>query len=605
MPNTSPADSSSRASGSESVPRKSGAIRGLVTAAAILAALCLGLLTLVMLGISTGPLGLVVGIVLAVLPVPVYLLLALWIDRFEKEPLWMLVAAFVWGATGSVFFAFILNTGFGIAASGVIGAQADVATAVISAPFVEELAKGLALVIFFLWKRDEFDNVLDGIIYAAMAGLGFAMTENILYYGNALATGGIGASVVTFVLRGVVSPFAHPLFTSMTGIGLGIARQARKGSPLKWFAPLVGICMAMFLHFLWNFSASLGAMFFVAYVLIMVPTFGGIIALVIISLGKEGRIIRAYLMPELRSGLLDEKGYLALGTVRGRLGETWSAFSSGGMRRWRLRTRFQEMASELAFHRWRSERGIVPRRESAAAREATYVTRFLALREQLGGAAMLYPPLPSIAAQPPIADPLADSLLRKKSAAPKAGGFSGAAIALGSLGCLGAIVLAVIILAVALYAIGSIAGPTAEGRVYREPLTTLIPKTVGAAHLEDTATFDADTISMFGAVDALGGTYSGDIEVLLLNYRSLALAATAVETVAAAMFPTTAGWELKRHESAGAPVRIIAEQQSTGTTAVIKPHGSLLVIIKGEAARVLEFDSILVQQLATAPNQPD
>ena len=103
--------------------------------------------------------------------------------------------------------------------------------------------------IFFLWKRDEFDNVLDGIIYAAMAGLGFAMTENVLYYGKALATGGLGASLFTFILRGVVSPFAHPLFTSMTGIGLGIARQSRKGSPLKWLAPIGGICLAMFLHF--------------------------------------------------------------------------------------------------------------------------------------------------------------------------------------------------------------------------------------------------------------------------------------------------------------------------------------------------------------------
>jgi hypothetical protein len=61
-------------------------MKGLLITAAILAALFLGLLTLVMLGFSTGPVGMLVGIVLAVLPLPIYMLLALWIDRFEKSP---------------------------------------------------------------------------------------------------------------------------------------------------------------------------------------------------------------------------------------------------------------------------------------------------------------------------------------------------------------------------------------------------------------------------------------------------------------------------------------------------------------------------------------
>jgi hypothetical protein len=210
VPNPPSLDHSLAANGTPIVQKKSGVMKYLLATAALLAALFLGLVTLVMLGFSTGPLGMAVGIVLAVLPLPVYMLLALWIDRFEKEPLWMLAAAFLWGATGSVFFAFILNTGFAIATADVLGVHTDMATAVISAPLVEELAKGLALVIFFLWKRDEFDNVLDGIIYAAMAGLGFAMTENVLYYGKALATEGLGASLFTFVLRGVVSPFRAP-----------------------------------------------------------------------------------------------------------------------------------------------------------------------------------------------------------------------------------------------------------------------------------------------------------------------------------------------------------------------------------------------------------
>ena len=362
---------------------QSATVKWLLISVAILVAVFLGLLTLVLTGLATGVAGLISGIVLALLPLPVYMLLVLWVDRFEKEPLWMLAAAFIWGATVSVFFAFILNTLFGVIAIAVIPPYASMATAVISAPLVEELAKGMALVIFYFWKRDEFDNVLDGIIYAAMVGLGFAMTENILYYGKSFAAGGIGASIFTFILRGVVSPFAHPLFTSMTGIGLGLAQLARKGSPIKFFAPVGGILLAMFLHCLWNLSASFGAVFFIAYVLVMVPAFFGILILIVISLRKERHIIRQYLVTELQSGLLDTRGYETLCSVRARMRESWGAFGRHGYGQWRTRTRFHEAATELAFHRWRTSRGIFPRHQTPAAREAAYLQRLHALKSQL------------------------------------------------------------------------------------------------------------------------------------------------------------------------------------------------------------------------------
>src|SRR5437588_379759 len=98
-------------------------------------------------------------------------------------------------------------------------------TLAFSSPIVEEFSKGSLLFILFWWKKDEFDGVVDGIVYAGMIGLGFAMTENFLYYGKAALAGGDYLTVI-FRLRGIESPFAHPLFTSMTGIGLGLARQS-------------------------------------------------------------------------------------------------------------------------------------------------------------------------------------------------------------------------------------------------------------------------------------------------------------------------------------------------------------------------------------------
>jgi protease PrsW len=102
----------------------------------------------------------------------------------------------------------------------------------VTAPVVEELAKCFALLVLFRELKDEFDGVVDGVVYAAMVGLGFAMIENVQYYGAAISEG-VESSVVTFVLRGVVSPFAHPLFTAMFGIGLGYVRE-RHGHPRSW-----------------------------------------------------------------------------------------------------------------------------------------------------------------------------------------------------------------------------------------------------------------------------------------------------------------------------------------------------------------------------------
>src|SRR3989442_13561385 len=186
--------------------------------AALFAAL-LGLVVLLLIGAETGPVELIIGLICATLPVAVYVMLLLWIDRYESEPLWMLATAFFWGAVVAVFIAFIFNTSISIMAAVATQNQqiGENVGAVISAPIVEESAKALILLILFLWKKDEFDGIVDGIVYAGMVGLGFAMTENILYYGRA-AQHGSDALTFIFILRGMAAPFSHPLFTSMTGI---------------------------------------------------------------------------------------------------------------------------------------------------------------------------------------------------------------------------------------------------------------------------------------------------------------------------------------------------------------------------------------------------
>src|SRR5215218_5940763 len=231
------------------------AIRLVLAMFAGLIALFLGLLVLLVIGIETGPVALLLGFITATMPVPIYVALVLWIDRYEAEPLWMVATAFFWGALFAPFFAFLLNTVSALIVTILADAKAGEAfAAVISAPIAEEIGKALILVIFFFWKKDEFDGVVDGIVYASMAGLGFAMTENILYYGTAASGGMLTATVV---VRGFFAPFSHPLFTSLTGIGLGLARQSRN-AVIKVLTPGVGLLMAMFMHSLWNASAVVG-----------------------------------------------------------------------------------------------------------------------------------------------------------------------------------------------------------------------------------------------------------------------------------------------------------------------------------------------------------
>jgi hypothetical protein len=169
------------------------------------------------------------------------------------------------------------------------------------------------------------------------------------------------------------------------------------------------------------------------------------------------------------------------------------------------------------------------------------------------------------------------------------------AIALCSLGCLGSPVLSVVLLGVALYAIGDSA--ESDGPVFKQPLVALMPAKVGSLSLEDTESLDADTIVMFGAIDALSGKYSGDIKLLLLNYRSPALAAEAIDKVSVALFLPRAGWELTREQPAQTQTRVTAEQKKTGRTAIVRPHGSLLLIIEGEGTALTQFDSLIAAQL--------
>ncbi|MBI2215007.1 MAG: PrsW family intramembrane metalloprotease [Acidobacteria bacterium] len=387
------------------------AITWVISTTVVLVSAVLGLFSLAMIGFDTGPLGFALGFLLATIPVPLYLLFPLWLDRFEPEPWWLLTLCFLWGAAIATFVSMILNTAniamFRAAAGDAAG---DALGAVISAPLVEEMAKGLVLLLLFFWKHDEFDNVTDGIVYAAMVALGFAMTENIAYYGRAFAMGGSDVTVV-FFLRGIMGPFSHPLFTSMTGIGLGAARETNS-SWVKWLAPPLGLGFAMLLHAFWNLSASFGAVFFLTYLVVMLPALVAVLVIALFSLRREARVVRLHLESIVDEGVLSGEDLVSLCSVTGRLSSSMGALFSRGFGAWRRRVRFHRAATTFAFHAWRLSRGMD---DDADGMRATLLSTLRHARANAGLPPVLAPPPPELVRRLSLEQPLPPELVRRLS----------------------------------------------------------------------------------------------------------------------------------------------------------------------------------------------
>jgi hypothetical protein len=209
-------------------------------------------------------------------------------------------------------------------------------------------------VLLLLFLRREFDGVIDGIVFAGVVALGFATVENVLYYGRAVSQGGVGGLFVVFFLRGVMGPFGHAVYTSMTGIGCGLARQTHNPA-LRLLAPVVGYGAAVFLHALWNFLASIaGAAFLIIYVVFWLPLFVGFFGVVVYMGVRESRLIRRMLELEVARGLLtrDQADLVASWRKRWR----WLLAAMGDRGRLRARRDFLHAATRLALCYWHVSR---------------------------------------------------------------------------------------------------------------------------------------------------------------------------------------------------------------------------------------------------------
>ena len=338
-------------------PTARGALRGWVlTGIAGLGFLIVALVVAAYFDAAFGVQASLLALAAAVVPLGIVIPTFLWLDRFESEPNRLLVGAFLWGALVAAVVSALLNTTAMSLIEAMSTADPDAAlttTAVLVAPFVEEAAKGV-LVLFVWWfLHHEFDGITDGMVYAGICAAGFAFTENIQYLAQAWTEGGSELLTGTFIARCLFSPFAHPMFTVLTGIGIGIAATSRSWMP-RLLAPVAGFLLAVLSHGLWNLAAVTGGEgMVVIYLFVQVPIFLAFLAFVAWVRRTEGHLIGQFLRPYADVGWLSPAEVAMLSSMpHRREARAWARANTGrdGLKAMRA---FQDAASELALLRRR------------------------------------------------------------------------------------------------------------------------------------------------------------------------------------------------------------------------------------------------------------
>lgn len=285
------------------------------------------------------------SVVLGIVPMVVYALVVWRLDRWEKEPFPLLLAAFFWGAVPSILFALVAQLVFGSPPApegSEVSLLSELYDASFLAPLTEELVKAFGVFLIFRIFHREVDSVLDGLIYGSMVGFGFSAVENIFYFAGQADAGSL---IFLFFLRAFIFGMLHALFTGLFGVGLALGKFS--SNPLgKVFWPVIGLGAAMATHSLHNYFATLGGehlLYAILGVTIGMLWFG---VTAWVCLYHENRWIRIQLSEEVERGVLFAEQALSAA-------DFWKRSSLFGG--WNRRRLFHE-ATELAYQKQKAER---------------------------------------------------------------------------------------------------------------------------------------------------------------------------------------------------------------------------------------------------------
>lgn len=282
----------------------------------------------------------------AFIPIAFYLFFVWKFDRFDREPVGLYLKHFLWGAVGAIILALAGSYLFSFFLSfSITNPELRHRTeTILVAPFVEEITKGMFLL--FTISNRKFDNITDGIVYGGAIGLGFGMTENFTYF---LTYGKTFENWLMLVLvRTSFTAVMHCVATASFGALLGFA----KFKPLifKIILPPVGLALAMFIHFAWNFSVSfsqtslLGFLFLSGSIIIFIVSFK-------LAVKSDARIIFRELYDEAEHEVLPIEHVTILSSIQ-REQKGWIDE--------RIRKAYIKVATALAFRKmqWRNSTGL-------------------------------------------------------------------------------------------------------------------------------------------------------------------------------------------------------------------------------------------------------
>jgi RsiW-degrading membrane proteinase PrsW (M82 family) len=389
------------------VRRRSRVRRGLLLAGAISFIAVCAIAVIGVIGFNIGVDALIIGLAAAIIPVPVLVLAFLWLDRYEPEPTLILILCFAWGAGVATGLALIVNTTATVLFEEI--GMRETMVAVLVAPVIEEIGKAaFPLLLLIFWRRN-LSGITDAIVYCGLSATGFAMVENILYLGGVGYRAGLDEFgpatgllmlILIFIVRVLLSGFAHPLFTSAAGVGIGLAART-PSTAVRWLAPLCGLAVAMLLHGTWNLMAVLTSeaaqplFFLYGYVAVMMPIFFGMVGLAIWLRAREGRITQRTLPDYVRAGWLSPPEVASLHSLGTRYSARRWARRVAGEPGLRAMRGFQFTATRLALLRDGVRRGLdaTPARlAQTAAEEYALLQQITALRAVYVGRDPAVPP---------------------------------------------------------------------------------------------------------------------------------------------------------------------------------------------------------------------
>jgi RsiW-degrading membrane proteinase PrsW (M82 family) len=302
---------------------------------------------------TTCLLGFLLSVLVTLVPSLVTIAILWWLDRYEKEPLWLLGIIFFWGAIPTIILSLIAQIILDLPVTAVFGDSifSSITSLSIVAPLTEETFKALIIMGIYIFYRNEFDGVMDGILYGALVGFGFSVVEDTLYFMSSLLQDGWGGWGTTVALRVGLYNLNHSLFTACAGVGFGLARNSKE-TWKKLLFPVLGWLVAMILHGIHNggtvlaeATSGLSCLFLTA-----VDWMGalGMLILIVVAVQGEKRWFQE-LAPELASGVITDDEYQIASSYRARFTRGWQVLRQYGLITWFKWTRFVQLIVDLAY----------------------------------------------------------------------------------------------------------------------------------------------------------------------------------------------------------------------------------------------------------------